>query len=212
MNKSFIDNYLLDSGSVDNYLFENCEKVVLDEIYKVLRTSVTKKRQCIVKLTNEEEKQVLALLDKCKSSYERTVLTRDFVNAKIMVEVYRGVDKALFERYTKQLNAFYNLDIVQAKENHRYGVLFPYDIINYVKNKEKIELNVFFENIKSFEIQRAFNNYMSARLPLSVKFFMPGRMVSNADESVNMIQSPHDFISVNVSKFIETEEKDNKEF
>lgn len=203
INKSFIDNYLLTSGAVDNYLFENCEINFIKEICDILKSGKSEKRQCIVRVTKDEEHMVLKLLSQCSNQMERTILVRDFVNSKIMLEVYRGVNKEEFERCSKHLSAFYNADMWCAKENHKDGVVFPYDIINFVKNEHKFDLNVVFEDIESFEIQRAFNNYMSARLPLSVKFFHTSKMASYADETLNLIQSPHDFISVNPNNFIE---------
>lgn len=211
INQSFIDNYLLGSGSVDNYLFENCENDILQEICKILKTGIIKNRQCVVYVTKDEEFQVLKLLEQCESSYERTILARDFANSKIMREIYRGVDDKKFGICDNHLNAFYKVDMWTAKSNHKEGVIFPYDIITFVKEKERIDLNVVFEDISSFEIQRAFNNYMSSRLPLSVKFFSTGKLASYADESLNLIQSPHDFISVNVKNFIDEDNNENEE-
>lgn len=203
INQSFTDNYLMTSGSVDNYLFENCEKYLIEEICSILKSGKSKNRQCIIRVTKDEEQMVLKLLSQCSNQIERTILVRDFVNAKIMLEVYRGVKKEEFERCSQHLSAFYNADMWRAKGNHKDSVIFPYDIINFVKNNERVDLNVVLEDIESFEIQRAFNNYMSARLPLSVKFFLTNKLSSSADEALNLIQSPHDFISVKPNKFVE---------
>ena len=208
ISQSFIDNYLLVSGTVDNYLFENCEKDLLEEIIKLLRFNKTEKRQCIVCVTNDEEIKVLKLLDECQSSYERAILVRDFANAKVMRELYNGVDNKKLEVIDNHLNAFYRGDLWSVKTNHSDSTIFPYDIITFIKEQERVELNVFFEDIKSFEIQRAFNNYMSSRLPLSVKFFTNGKLASYSDQALNLIQSPHDFVSVNVSNFIEVDENE----
>ena len=68
----------------------------------------------------------------------------------------------------------------------------------------KFELNIFLDNTQNIYLQQAINNFISSREPFSVKLFATQERLSTyCDQLGNFIQSPHDYMNMNVNKFIE---------
>lgn len=207
LNKTFIDSYLTFDGRSDNYVFENCPQEFLDFAFNKFNSEKREGKVCAIKWRVQDETILQAVLDKCGNVYEEKLLTQDYIYARIMQGVYSVRNSEEFSKICKHLGAFYSGDMWEIKGLHKESVMFPLDLINAVKKYGKFDLCIFFEDIKNFEMQRTFNNLLSSRLPLSVKFFSGKRLISGIDSSGIMIQNPHDYMSVDVNKFIQKEEQ-----
>jgi len=84
-----------------------------------------------------------------------------------------------------------------------------YDITTYAR-KNKFELNIFIEEADKY-LQQAINNFISAREPYSVKLFLKNDKLSTYYDPIgSIIQSPHDYMLRDLSKYSESSEESGK--
>ena len=93
-------------------------------------------------------------------------------------------------------------DIEKVKKYHSVAPM-PFDITNFSREIQKIELNFILNNTQNVYIQEAINNFISSREPYSVKIFSSHSLPSYRDQTKNLIECPHDYMSRNISDFIE---------
>ena len=84
----------------------------------------------------------------------------------------------------------------------------PYNITSRAKSIGDIELNIFVYGVFDKYTQQAINNFISSREPYSIKMFLIDKMSSMYDQLGNFIQSPHDYMTRDVGKYIELVDSD----
>ena len=206
IKKYFQDEYLTWGVTRDNFVFENCPTIFMDKAQDCLSTQVGETRPCIVTITPREEAIVNNILDNnCVSDFHRLILCRDYVIGLVANEVLKGIPdkKAASHLQEVALKAWEDGEFWKIKSHHQYSY-FASDILDLVKKYGRIELDFFLKDTTSKEIQKCINTLLSTRHPYSIKLFTNNsRLPSYLDESGNLIQSPHDYMSIDVNKFIE---------
>lgn len=210
VNKTFIDDYLLAGRTYDNYVFENCPI----EFLKIAKESLNKEwldvYSCNIVLTEEIERKVQKTLDNCEADLQKTFIARDYVCTLIMLELAKKCD-SIYPSHVNMMEqgikAIYENEFWKVKNYHKYAP-YPTDILEWFKDNGRFEINFFLIDTKNKYIQRAINNFISQRAPYSVKVFTNNvRLPSYQDEAGNLIKPPHDYITMDVNKFIENEKE-----
>lgn len=127
-----------------------------------------------------------------------------------MLEYIRG-DSQKEREYSQAINAIERGEYDRAKSYHVKAPLI-HDISLAVKSKGiRAELDIFLVDNKSVVLQKAINNFLSARMPISIKVFSTNKLLSYFDQNGIMIECPHDFMVINVNNYIEYQEETEKE-
>ena len=92
LQEYFVNEYLTCGQARYNCIFENCPVDFLEKAEELLRQSSGNVKACIIKLSNQDEKQIEKTLSLCKNDYERGLLARDFISSLVMKEILKDVE------------------------------------------------------------------------------------------------------------------------
>ena len=204
INDVFKKEYLTCGSSYDNCIFENCPIELIDEAKKMLSTPDFGVSPCNIVLTKDDEIKIERTLSNCSTDYQRELLTRDFITALVMKEVLNDIPAkgAQYAVVKQQIKAFHENEFWRVKQFHSTS-FFPSAVRDYHKKYKEIELNFFLVNTENKDLQKAINNFISSREPYCVKIFTTNRKLpSYVDQGGNLIQPPHDYLSINANQFI----------
>ena len=204
IEKTFADYYLTCGVTYDNFIFENCPIEFVLEAEKLLSVPTHSVKPCNVKFTREDEIKIEQTLQNCVNDWQKDVLARDFVTALVMGQVLKDIpEKGMHYSVVKeQIKAYLENQFWRVKQLHATS-FFPGDVADYAKKFGRIELNIFLVDTQSKAIQRAINNFICSRTPYSIKLFTTNaRLPSYQDQAGNLMQAPHDYMNVDVNKYI----------
>lgn len=205
ISEVFKREYLTCGKTYDNFIFLNCKKEVLDYIEKSLSKSSETVKSCVLTLKRQEEEFIEETLNLFPSEMHKKLIARDYICSKIMLELIKDDNEREAEADILGVGI---ADILNAKDEnikdfHAFSPI-PSDITRFAKEDCKFELNIFLDNTQNIYLQQAINNFISSREPFSVKLFATQERLSTyCDQLGNFIQSPHDYINMNVNKFTE---------
>ena len=213
IDESFEKYYLNVGMTYDNFIFENCPFKFVKIAEEKLKKSNAGVKPCQVVITKEMEQLVENTINNCSQEFQKKLLARDFITALIIKEMLAGVeDKSLEYKATcGQIKAFLDNEFEKVKEYHS-SAFYPSDVKECMKLAGKIELNFFLYNTQSKLLQQAINIFISSREPYSVKIFTTNdKLPTYYDQTGNIIQCPHDYMTRDVNKFIEQDDTIIKE-
>ena len=204
LTEYFEYNYLTPGHTRDNFVFYGCPKEVIEEAEKSLVIETEDIKPCLIKITRDTENALESVFDKCKNDMQKKIIARSFFVSLFLREL--GEDN---------LN-----DVISALSSGDYNRVaevvsdfpLPYDIAQKIRKiDKKIELNILLIGTENVLIQQAINNYLSSREPYSIKLFTTGKTFpTNYDQCGNLVQWPHDYLSVNVDGYIKEQAEDNE--
>jgi len=211
VDQHFENSYLKCGATYDNFIFENCPLEFIDLAYDSLRNNCNNVKSCCIKLDGEIEKSLKVLLDKCSNEMQKKIFARDFIVSLIVYEMLKDEsvhikDLTSLDTLKKGITDMLKGDFDSAREFSLEAPM-PYDIKRIMNKIGKIELNFFLLDCKDMELQRAINVFIASREPYSVKIFSNSKLASYADQNGTLIETPHDYMSINVNEFIAKEAK-----
>lgn len=215
LNEFFIKEYLSCGKTYDNYILLDCNKELIKFAITNLYGTQDENCRCInICFTREEEERLEKVFILCAEDYQRQILANSYFNAKFLLHMlkeynitYRGFSKEFLEGkineylsgdYTKVVNAYKNMPTA-------------FDVSQLVKKISHFELNVFCVDINNKHVQMSINDYISSRLSYSIKLFTNSKcLATNYSSNGQFMQSPHDYLNIDVSKFILNNTEDIK--
>ena len=212
VSEYFKMDYLTCGQTRDNFLFENCPKEFVLYARKCLCKAQDNVKPCIITITPKLEKDVEKTLIQCKDDLQKSFFARDLICSIFMHQMLKGNER--YERETSSLysgiRAILNGDIERAIEYHTTAPM-PYEVTQMARKIGKIEVNVFLIDTKNKFVQQAINNFISSREPYSIKVFTTTKSLpSYRDQLGNIVQSPHDYMTIDVNKYITINESMTK--
>lgn len=209
ISEYFESEYLTAGRTYDNFVFENCPKEFLTVAKEKLSAKQNGVKPCNVIITRELEEKFEKAIENEINSLRRKIIARDFICALIAKEALtfeRGYE-FLLQEALNDINAIVNDNYEEYKKARLYSII-PSHIKEFQINNGKLELNFFLEGTKNLELQRAINIFVASREPFSVKIFTDNqRLPSYYEQNENFIESPHDYMRIDVNKFIEIDEE-----
>ncbi len=215
LNEFFIKEYLSCGKSYDNYILLSCNKELLKFAMSNLKKTQDESCKCIsICFTREEEEKLEKVFALCAEDYQRQILANSYFNAKFLLQIlseynitYRGCSKELLER---QINDYLSGDYTKAVNAYK-NMPTAFDVSQLVKKVSHFELNVFCIDINNKHVQMSINDYISSRLPYSIKLFTNSKSLATYYSSNGQfMQSPHDYLNIDISKFILNSAEDIK--
>lgn len=207
MNEYFIENYLTSGYARDNMVFEKCPADLLALAEIRLKNDNNGVVSSVVTFNDYECAKVEDSMSKLRTKYQRDIVARDYIVNRVMESILckidsregagyslkqiRDMQEDLYSGETKRLSNFISLSPM------------PSDLDCLIGKVGKVEINFILDNFKSVDLQKAINNLLSARTPYSVRVFTSAKNLSTYyDQLGNLIQSPHDYLNINISKFM----------
>ena len=206
MNSYFKNQFLTSGQTYGKHIITNVPTAILEQAPQIINNSNKDHKACNIILTREEEKQIEKTLYPSLDKYTRTILARDYICAIIYRELSRIIDISYkqLQIVDSQLEAFTNNNLGLLKELHSTS-LMPNNIVELIKKEGNIDLNLFLHSTQNIDIQRAFNIFMSSRVPFSIKIFTNNEKIPSYTDSLGtLIECPHDYTSTYANKYIET--------
>ena len=205
INEYFKNEYLTPGQTYDNFVFENCSIEFLFEAKQLLEQSTNNNcKSHIIELTNLEEQLIEQTLKKCKSNFQKNIISRDYICSLIMREILSKIPNTEDEiaELNRLISSIKSGDLNSSIDFHAISPM-PYEITEIIKKNGNTELNFFLINNQNPFLQSAINNFLSARTPYSIKVFTNNtQLPSSTDQAGNLIQSPHDFMRRNINDYI----------
>ncbi len=211
INNYFKIEYLTCGRTRDNFLFENCPKEFIAAAKRLLEVPANGVKPCAMVITDKLENRFAKTLEQCKDDFEKSVLSRDLVCSICMYELLKGDERFNEKRdeVHKGIIALLSGDYVGAKKYHLNSPM-PYEITKTARDMGKVELNIFLIDTTNKYIQQSINNFISSREPYSIKVFANQKLPSYRDQMGNLIQSPHDYMTIDVNGYITIHEVSTK--
>ena len=207
MNKYFVDNYITSGMTRDNMLFCNCNEKLISFAKSRLGEDNNDVISCLIEFTQYEYEKICKALGKMDNGYRVDILARDYIISRIMEAILIKVkgnkvgDFSLSGIRASQ-SAVFSGDFRKISEFISSAPM-PLDLEKTIREVGRVEINFFLENFDSVPLQKAINNFLSSRTPYSVKVFTnKNRLVTYYDQLGNLIQSPHDYMLININNFI----------
>ena len=210
INSSFAKEYLESGNARDNMIFTSCPLEVMGQIYEYITSSPQNAIPCIIKLTNKDEQVVEKILNNCANEFQKNLLAQQFVTATILNTAMGFVEESESIKSKKQvckdfLSAFYSGSFSQVVELYK-DVPMAYQVNSFVKKYGKMDIDFFLYTTQNKDIQRAINNFVSARESYVVKVFTDNKFLpSYITQNQQRIESPHDYLSMNINNFLVSE-------
>jgi len=206
----YFKNYYLSCGNTrDNFIFENCPKDFITLAQKSLNQNSEKVKSCNILLTTDIENKLNKTLEKFENDFQKKIIANGFFITLFLREIVKeqNYEKEKLNFLENGIAALLTGDIKNVKD-YIINSPTPLDIEKTIKEIGKIELNIFLVDTQNIYLQQAVNNYISSRLPYSVKIFTNKQLPTYYDQNGNFIQAPHDYMNVNVYNFIEKPSSD----
>lgn len=206
INEHFKKSYLTCGNTRDNFIFENCLNEFVQLAECSLKASQNGTQSCCIKITKDLEEKLESTLSQCENDIQRKIVARELFATLFMFELIKKTPQKdkLKSDLKMGLSDILSGDFEKTKK-YIMTAPTPYDIENYIQSHQKIELNIFLYDIQNKPLQQAINNYISSRLPYSVKIFSNKPLASYLDQNKNRIEVPHDYMTINVKNFIKIE-------
>ncbi len=211
LSKYFVDNFLtVRANGGDNCVFTNCP----DEVLKIAQETLEKENEAgiahIIPLSNGI---VSAFGDACEEfeGFYVPILARGLVNGLVMKSLIESKSSELTGRESKMLQEINQglEDMLSCDSNGIIHYLkrapLSFDISNFVEKNGRHEIVFILRDMKDRRLQQAVNNFLSERSRYVVKVFSDSNLASCLDEGGNLVQCPHDYVSINIKHFIENE-------
>lgn len=210
INEYFKNTYLSCGKTHDNFLFNDCPELFINEAYKLLSASSTNTHSITIKITHNLEERLQKTLDQCTNPNHRKIISRDLF-LSIFMSKLKNIQPHQTDNLsslTKGIESILSGNFEEAKKYH-FDAPMPYEITDTIKDIGKIELNIFLHNTNNKYLQQAINNLVSSREPYSIKIFNTSQeLPTYTDQNGTFIESPHDYMSINVKNFININESD----
>ncbi|MBE5758088.1 MAG: hypothetical protein E7345_04100 [Clostridiales bacterium] len=204
----FKNEYLTCGSTYDNFIFTNCTNEFLKLAKSSLQTPANLVKPCNITLTHDDEKCLELSLENVKSPIQREIIIRDFATALILREIYKDIPtKAIrLNEINETINSLLFNDLLNIKNNLDKSPM-PFEIISAIRKFGKIEVNFYLHDTQNKEIQKAINNYIFSREPYSIKVFTnSSRLPSYTTQRGDFIECPHDYIHINMDKYLKHNE------
>lgn len=210
INEYFKQHFLTAGNSYDNFLFQKCPYQLVEEAEKSLKSSGENVKSYQIKINRETEAALANIFSKCDNELQETLVARDYINSLFMLQIID--DKNQKSILQEIVVAIESGDFEKFKQFHVYApLIFDIDKASRSKNR-KLELNIFLVDTQNVALQKAINNFLSARLPFSIKIFTTNAVLPcHYDQSYTVVQCPHDFMLVNIDNFITYEDEEERE-
>lgn len=205
LNKTFIDGYLTAGETRDNFIFTNCDESVLEIAEQSLAQRKNGVKPCLVFFDEQDMTVSSEIIGKRSSDIQKKVVAREYVFQKVMIAILKH--EPLCEARFKTLSQTHK-KLRNGNMKALFSGLTTLDIYDYIDAFGKIELDFFLKNFSDSHLQQAINNFVSSRMPISIKIFSNGNLCSYFDQSGVFIEEPHDYMSVNVNDFVNNEPED----
>lgn len=195
-NEIFINHHLAKSTCADNYVFYNFNFNQLSTIIKHIQTEYKSQNPCIINVLQNDDKSLCKTLSCFNDDHLKKLIARDYICAQIKQQLLKT--KNMQDKNVNNiLNAILNGDTNLVKELHAQAPM-PYEITKLAKKLEVKEIYIFLQNQQNVYVGQAINNFISSREPYAIKLFTSQPHLStNYDQMGNLVQSPHDYISIN---------------
>lgn len=213
INKYFKEQYLTAGRTCDNYILENCPDDFLILAEDFLSKSDNGVKPCNIKLSSAEQAEIERVLLNCEYVFQEPMIASYYLTTLVMAKLFKGINESQYKLLQSQLQSFKENDYKQIVQNYLNGGYMHFDVAKQAENLgQKIELNIFLFNIGNKVLQQAINNFISCREPYSVKIFTNAdTLATYYDPNGNIIQTPHDYMSVDVNEFIIAENNPENE-
>ena len=201
INKTFIDGYLTCGATYDNFIFDKCSLEVMKFAISNLSKTQSETFKSVNLCFSSADK---AMMDKiascCDNDYQKNLLAGSYFNLKYMLGILNVFGEKRSEFKKQDL-----IDIIKTFSSGRLDLAIDcyrrspsnYDINVITKKVPKFELNIFCLGEQNKYLQMAINNYISSRLPYSIKLFTNSdRLSTYFTSSGEFMQSPHDYLSI----------------
>ena len=211
LNEYYKNEYLVCGKTRDNFVIENCPLQFIKLAGESLKNDENGVKSCNVKITAIDETFLEKTLNLCENDLLRSFIARDYVCSIVMIEVLKNVEeqKSYIDLLKEGVKCLLDGNFEKAKEFHSKAP-FPSDISSMARRYGRIELNFFMINNSNVFVQQAVNNFISSREPYSVKLFTTNRRLpSYLDQGHNLIECPHDFMTIKIDRFLEEDEIEN---
>lgn len=209
IEENFNREYLTCGNTYDNFIFHKCPKSFLHIAQDRLSKDNNGVRPCLIRITRDDEEIIENMLKEYEDyEFYKTIICRDYVNARVLNEVYsrvaeKGASKSVLNEHVK---AFKEGELWKVKKHH-VSAPFMYEIVDAYKKYGSFEIDFFLEDTENVFIQKAINNFISTRAPFTVKVFTnKDKLPTYYDEGGNIIECPHDYMTRNVNNFISIKE------
>jgi len=199
----YFKNYYLTCGKThDNFIFENCPIEFMKEAKDLLSKSCNNTKACVVSLTKQEEDCINRTLKNCETDYQKKLIARDYICAKIMLQLNKDCNNEVYQSLCEGVNNILNNDWQQVKRFHAICPM-PNEVGEFSKKIEKIELCFFLIDVNNVYLQQSINTFIASREPYSVKIFTNNeKLPTYYNQTGDIIQSPHDYMTRNVRDYI----------
>lgn len=211
-SKYFVDAFLTAGNRGDNCVFTNCSEDVLKFVQETLEQESADGVAHIISLSDG----VVGAFEEACEDFEEfyvPILARGFVNGLVM--------KSLLESKTSELTGREKIllqDINQGLEDmlscDSNGIVdylkrapMSFDISNFIEKNGRHEIVFILRDMKNRRLQQAVNNFLSERSKYVIKVFSDSSLASVLDEGGNLVQCPHDYVSIDIKHFIEEEDQ-----
>lgn len=207
INKSFAEEYLACGQARDNMVFTACSNRVLDWIKNYLKNSQQKDILAVVELSRQDEMGFEQILESCTDEFQKNLLSQEFITSCVLRSAMINAGSkddflSPIEICNKFLDACQRGDFEGVKQLYTKAPM-QYQVAYFVRKYGRLEMDFFLCDTQNKYIQRAINNFLSAREPYCVKVFsntnlLPSYITSNGQR----VESPHDYIDMNINNFL----------
>lgn len=209
INPYFIEAYLTAGAAKDDFVFDNCPAEFLTQAEQLLSKDSSDAISCVIKITENTEKQLTHIISKTDDPYIKSIIYRDFVAGLVMQQMLQKTAATNIKSRIDQDLLNQGIEAILSGDFEAFKELsscmpFQFDIESYVRKiKTTTEINFLLENTTNVGLQRSINNFISSRNPYVVKVFTNApNLPVYYDQAGNLIQDPHDYMSRDVNQFI----------
>ncbi len=191
----FVENYLIPGRIKDNFVFTDCSNDFLKLARKYLNTTGDVK-SCCVNIDSSDIEILSKLLDKCELRIQKQLVAQEYVMDRVLIELFKNEPK--FEKeYARAFNAY--LALTRGDMSGLFSDFIIDDIQSFHKNIRPIEVSFITHDVDNNYLQGAINGYLSSRMPYCVKIFADRDLCTYYDLAGNIIQCPHDYLTLNAN-------------
>ncbi|MBQ7352290.1 MAG: hypothetical protein IJW59_05495 [Clostridia bacterium] len=204
INNYFIENYLTCGKTKDNFITTSCPKDFLITAKECLSSPDNNIKPINIYINKNNEIVIEKTLDNCSDDFHKKILARDYITSLIMLKIYQQLNlyPTQIQSREEHIQAFNENNFKKIIELHT-DCPMPFEITRCYKKYGKFEINFFLDNTENKFLQQAINNLISERNPISIKIFATMQnLPTYLDECGNLIQSPHDYLQLNINHFI----------
>lgn len=207
INHYYKNAYLTPGETHDNFVITSCPTHFMDLASKLLDDQTRSTTSVVIKITRQNETQFEKTIHTA-SELQKRILSRDYICTLFQLNLNKALGNSNSIMLNRSYSALISGNFEFAKSCHA-DCPMPYEIIDIIKRNHPIELNLFLYDTQNKFIQEAINSFLSSRLPLSIKVFTNNEFLPiYQDSSQNLIQSPHDFMTININRFLEEEQSE----